>query len=106
MSNSIQANKSFVRLLTLLMVIYGVQIAESHIAELLFEEEDSPAVVAANLNHLPMAHAALTPPMTEDSCHVEFTVMKRAVGRCIQLGKAARACVSGTYIHPFHPDCM
>lgn len=106
MSNSIQTDKSFVKLLALLMVIYSAQLCESHIAELLFEEEDLPAVAAANMNHFPPSHAAL-PPMAEDnSCHVEFTVLKRAVGHCIKLGKTTKACVSGTYIHPFHPDCM
>lgn len=105
MSNSIQ--KSLVRLLSLLMVIYSIQLCESHIAELLFEEEDSPAAVAENLNHFPSAHAAPLPPTTEDNtCHVEFTVLKRAVGHCVKIGRAMRACISGTYIHPFHPDCM
>lgn len=98
---------SSVLLLTFLVLIYSIQHSASHITELLFEEEDSPAAVASNLNQiLPSAHAA-SPPMVEDNmCHVEFTVLKRAVGRCIRLGKATRACVSGTYITPFHPDCM
>lgn len=108
MSNSVQTDKSFMKLLALLMVIYGIQQSESHIAELLFEEEDSPAVVVANLNHFPPEHAALPlPPMLEDNtCHVEFTVLKRAIGHCVKIGKATKACISGTYIHPFHPDCM
>lgn len=107
MSNSIQTDKSFVKLLTLLMVIYSIQLCESHIAELLFEEEDLPAVVAANMNRLPSFHSDDSPPTAEDNmCHVEFTIVKRAVGRCVKVGKAMRACVSGTYIHPFHPDCM
>lgn len=103
MSNSNLRDKSFLRLLTLLMVIYGVQRGESRLAEILFEEEDSPAAVsAANLNH-----AAIPTPSGEDNaCHVEFTVLKRAVGRCIKVGKATRACISGTYFQPFHPDCM
>lgn len=88
------------RWLALLMVIYGLQLAESHIAELLFEEEDTPAVAAG------LSHAAVLPPVEDNSCHVEFTVLKKAVGHCVKLGKAMRACISGTYIHPFHPDCM
>lgn len=109
MSNSIQTDKSFLKLLTLLMVIYSVQQGESHIAELLFEEEDIPAVVASNgFNHSPLAPAVdELPPVVEDNiCHVEFTVVKRAVGRCVKVGKITRACVSGTVFHPFHPDCM
>lgn len=104
MSDTLRADKSFVKLLAILVVIYGVQVSESHLAELLFEEEDSPAVVVAR----PSTHAAVVlPPIVEDSsCHVEFTVVKRAAGRCVKVGKAMRACVSGTYIHPFHPDCM
>lgn len=101
MANStLSDNKSFLRLLTLLMVIYGVQRGESRLAEILFEEEDSPAAISAsNLNH-----GSIPTPSSE--CHVEFTVLKRAVGRCIKVGKATRACISGTYFQPFHPDCM
>lgn len=108
MSKSIQTDKSFVKMLTLLMVIYGIQQGESHIAELLFEEEEAPVAVATNLNHLTSAHAVVLPQVADDlaACHVEFTVVKRAAGRCIAIGKALKACVSGTYIHPFHPDCM
>lgn len=111
MSNTIQADKSFVKLLAFLMVIYGIQLCESHIAELFFEEEDSdsrPTVVATNLNHLPLTHAVNSPNnvVEENTCQVEFTVLKRAIGHCMKLGKATRACVSGTFIHPFHPDCI
>lgn len=109
MSKSIQTDKSFVKLLTLLMVIYGIQRGESHIAGFLLDEEDAqPAAVAASLNRLTSPHGAVLSPIAEDTaaCHVEFTVVKQAAGRCIQIGKSVRACVSGTYIHPFHPDCM
>jgi hypothetical protein len=106
MSKSIQRDKSFVKLLTLLMVIYSIRLCESHIAEILFEEEESPTVAATNFNHFPPAHAALPPTAQDNTCHVEFTVLKRAVGQCVKIGKATRACVSGSYIHPFHPDCM
>lgn len=109
MSNTIQTDKSFVKLLAFLMVIYSIQLCESHIAELFFEEEDSPAAAAAtNLNHLPLSHAVNSPNnvVEENTCHVEFTVLKRAVGHCIKLGKATRACVSGSYFHPGHPDCI
>lgn len=91
-------------MLAFLVVIYSIQLSEGHIAELLFEEDDAPAVIAANLNHFPPTHAALPPMNEENTCHVEFTVLKR--GHCVRIGKATRACVSGTYIHPFHPDCM
>jgi hypothetical protein len=105
MSNTLRADKSFVKLLAILLVIYGAQVSGSHIAELLFEEEDAPSAVVAG-QHMSTAHAAILPPIEDNSCHVEFTVLKRAAGRCVKLGKAMRACVSGTYIHPFHPDCM
>lgn len=98
MSNTIQTDNSFVKLLAFLMVIYSVQLCESHIAEVFFEEEDSPAVAASN--HLPLAR------VDENICHLEFTVMKRATGHCMKLGKSTVACVSGTYVHPFHPDCV
>jgi hypothetical protein len=105
MSNSIQTDKSLVKFLTLLVVIYSFQLCESHLAELLFEEEDSPSAAAANINHLPQKHAVIE-DNNETPCHVEFMVMKRAVGHCVKLGKRTTACVSGSYIHPFHQDCM
>jgi hypothetical protein len=91
-----------VRLFTVLMVIYSVQLCDCHIAELFFEEEDSP------IANLPLAHVANSQAnvMEANTCHVEFTVLKKAVGHCVKLGKATKACVSGTYIQPFHPDCM
>lgn len=106
MSKSIQTDKSFVKLLTLLMVIYGIQQCKSHIAGFLLDEEDAPAAVATN--RLTSTHGAVLSPVAEDiaACHVEFTVVKQAAGRCLQIGKFVKACVSGTYIHPFHPDCM
>lgn len=108
MSNRKKTERIFVKLLAVLMVIYSsTKLCECHIAELFFEEEDSPVIVAPSLN-LPLAHVANLPTnvMEDNTCHVEFTVLKKAVGHCVKLGKATRACVSGTYIHPFHPDCM
>lgn len=105
MSNPIRGDKSFVKLLTLLMVIYGVHRSDSHLAEVLFEEEESPLLSVSDpgLNRIPSAHAVNTLP--DDTCHVEFTVLKRAVGRCVKIGKTMRACISGTFVHPFHPEC-
>ncbi|KAJ8974659.1 hypothetical protein NQ317_018878 [Molorchus minor] len=39
-------------------------------------------------------------------CHMEYQVMKRVVGTCIKLGRTARGCVAGNYLHPLHPECM
>lgn len=105
MSNTRRTDKSFVKLLTVLMVIYSTQLCECHIAELFFEEEDSPVIVGPNL---PLTHVTNSPTnvMEDNTCHVEFTVLKKAVGHCVKLGKATRACVSSTYIQPFHPECM
>lgn len=105
MSNTRETDESFVKFFTILLVIYSTtQLCECHLAELYFEEEDSSA---PSLN-LPLAHVANSPTnvMEDNMCHVEFTVLKKAVGHCVKLGKATRACVSGTFIHPFHPDCM
>ncbi|KAJ3657584.1 hypothetical protein Zmor_009373 [Zophobas morio] len=42
----------------------------------------------------------------EAPCHLEYQVMKRVVGTCIKLGRSARGCVAGNYLHPLHPECM
>ncbi|KAJ8944303.1 hypothetical protein NQ318_021233 [Aromia moschata] len=39
-------------------------------------------------------------------CHLEYQVIKKVVGTCIKLGKGTRACVSGNYLHPLHPECL
>lgn len=103
--------KFFVKLLAVLVVVCSRKLCESHIAELFFEEDDlneenPPMLVAPNLA---LAHVSnsQTNVMEDNTCHVEFTVLKKAVGRCIKLGKTmTTACVSGSYIQPFHADCM
>lgn len=38
-------------------------------------------------------------------CHMEYQVVKRVVGHCMKLGRSAKGCVAGNYLHPFHPAC-
>ncbi|XP_056648344.1 uncharacterized protein LOC130452877 [Diorhabda sublineata] len=46
-------------------------------------------------------------PIEESSpCHMEYQVMKKVVGTCVRLGRTARGCVAGNYLHPFHPECI
>lgn len=113
MSYYCEAKGSLLKCLAIfVLVIYCVELSESHISELLFEEEDSPAAVASNVNHfIPLSNSHSTTSTTADDnvglCHMEFQVLKRAVGHCVKIGKTARGCVSlSGYIHPFHPDCM
>lgn len=40
------------------------------------------------------------------ACHMEYQVMKRVVGQCVKLGRTAKGCVAGNYLHPYHPECM
>jgi hypothetical protein len=104
MFNSMQTSKSLVKFLTVFVVICSFQLCKSHLAELLFEEADTPPAAAANMNHFQPTTVGLDDNTAP--CHVEFMVMKRAVGHCVKLGKRSVACVSGSYIHPFHQDCM
>ncbi|XP_012269325.1 uncharacterized protein LOC105693774 [Athalia rosae] len=39
-------------------------------------------------------------------CYVEYQVTKRTAGRCIKLARNIRACAAGSYLDPFHPECM
>lgn len=103
---------SLMKALMLLFCFFVIQ-SECHIAEILFDEEDlSPGNVAANNgNHnLPTSFGRNGGNLEENSgniCHIEFQVLKRATGHCMKLGKgSAKGCVSGTYIHPFHPECL
>lgn len=41
----------------------------------------------------------------EVPCHMEYQVVKRVVGHCMKLGRSAKGCVAGNYLHPFHPEC-
>lgn len=95
-------NKNFVLLLVSLMIV--VEKSQCHLTELILEDDNNNNnnAAAASGNHLPMP--ALT--FDENTCHVEFTVIKKAVGHCVKIGKVMKACISGSYIHPLHPDCM
>lgn len=80
-------------------------LTECHLAEILFESEEEPMMG----NHFPPNIPRVNPVLEEsngNTCHIEFQVMKRAVGHCMKLGKTGKGCVSGTYIHPFHPECF
>lgn len=89
----------------LLIIVWCVVIyvgeSESHLTEILLEEDEMSDVVGIH-------SAEPSPPVVvaENTCHVEFTVVRRAVGHCVKLGKVMRACISGTYIHPFHQECL
>jgi hypothetical protein len=95
-----------------LILCFIVIPSKCHIAEILFDEEDlSPGNNAANnANHMPssfMRNGGSSEEGSGNICHIEFQVLKRATGHCMKLGKgSAKGCVSGTYIHPFHPECL
>lgn len=88
-------------LLIIMCVVIYVRKTESHLTEILLEEDEMSDVVGFHSSPQP------SPPVVdENTCHVEFTVVRRAVGHCVKLGKVMRACISGTYIHPFHQECL
>lgn len=84
---------------------YLIVISECHIAEILFEDEDD-----TNMNHFPPNFPPRTNVNSEENngntCHIEFQVTKRAIGHCMKLGKTGKGCVSGTYIYPYHSECL
>ncbi|XP_015509173.2 uncharacterized protein LOC107216491 [Neodiprion lecontei] len=91
----------------LALVSSNLRTASAGIAELLNGVDDAGLQV-------PPAHTSVSNLLREslednsvgNSCQVEYQVTKRAVGRCVKLGRDIRACVSGTYLDPFHPECM
>jgi hypothetical protein len=106
MSTLQRLDKSFPKLLALLMLIYGVAMSSAAEIKEIFEEEEElqmpPAVVA---NHFSIPHVQ-APAHDNGICHVEYTVLKKSVGHCVKIGKSMRACISGAYFHPYHPDCI
>ena len=123
--NSKKNHLKFLNIFTLLTIVYLIVLTvlpvNGHLAELLFEDEpsaippwasrsnavtdfqDEPIIVQGVNN--PNEHI-ITNQVAPTQCHVEFQVMKRVAGRCMKLGKNSRGCVSGNYIHPFHPQCL
>lgn len=75
----------------------------AHPREILVDDE-SPSVKTNSIQNFVNEDL----PSTDDGgpCHVEYQVMKRVVGHCMKLGRSARGCVAGNYLHPFHPECM
>ncbi|XP_017783963.1 PREDICTED: uncharacterized protein LOC108567796 isoform X1 [Nicrophorus vespilloides] len=91
-------SSSFIVLMFLLVVVVAAVMGR----EILIDD-DSPVVVKTNA----VTEAGETDETVGSSvCHMEYQVVKRVVGRCIKLGRAARGCVAGNYLHPFHPECM
>jgi hypothetical protein len=107
MLNLQQIDKTFV-LTTILMLIYGITMsmlttsAATAVEEILEQNEIPDAEENSNQH--------FTSPMMSlngnNVCHVEFTVIKRAAGHCIKIGKNMRGCMSGTYFHPYHFECI
>ncbi|XP_046735921.1 uncharacterized protein LOC124405237 [Diprion similis] len=84
----------------------NIRTASAGIAELLNGVDNADLVPPAHIAVSNSLREALEDNNVGDSCQVEYQVTKRAVGRCVKLGRDIRACVSGTYLDPFHPECM
>jgi hypothetical protein len=88
----LKIEKTFVKLLTTLMLIYSLQLNVTEVSGL-YEDEAIPSS-----HNLPLTH--------ENICQVEYTVVKTAVGHCLKIGRGMRGCIAGTFFHPYHPDCI
>ncbi|XP_018328955.1 uncharacterized protein LOC108739526 [Agrilus planipennis] len=42
----------------------------------------------------------------KDRCAIEYKITKKVIGKCIKLGKSAKACVAGKSMDLFNTDCM
>ena len=102
-----QLERKFLLFVTLVSA-FGclVDLSESRIAEIFFDDEvDTPEVeTLSHIGEQSPQHVVFSE--TANTCHMEFQVMKRVTGHCVKIGKTTRGCVSGTYIHPFHHDCL
>ncbi|KAF5296250.1 hypothetical protein FQA39_LY12587 [Lamprigera yunnana] len=69
--------------------------ASSYPREVLVED-DTPLLKTINVEKVPDDDAP---------CQIEYQVVKKTMGHCVKLGRNVRGCVSGNYLHPFHPEC-
>lgn len=84
----------------LLLVVVSLVMAEAFTREILVDD-DSPK---SSTNDGPISNQI--PGEENTACHMEYQVMKRVVGQCVKLGRTAKGCVAGNYLHPYHPECM
>lgn len=86
-----------------LMVVLMISLAmtDAFTREILVDD-DNPSAKSANEG--PISNQI--PGEENTACHMEYQVMKRVVGQCVKLGRSAKGCVAGNYLHPYHPECM
>nr|CAD7594552.1 unnamed protein product [Timema genevievae] len=53
-----------------------------------------------------LTSSLLADDVTAPPCHMEVKVTKHVSGRCVKLGRSFTGCVAGTYLDPFHKDCL
>ncbi|KAK5643950.1 hypothetical protein RI129_007795 [Pyrocoelia pectoralis] len=63
--------------------MFAIAVVSSYPREVVVEE-DNPVIKTINIDR----------------------IIKKITGHCIKLGRSTRGCVSGNYLHAFHPDCM
>ncbi|KAG5683315.1 hypothetical protein PVAND_012601 [Polypedilum vanderplanki] len=100
MSNKQQIDKIFLIFLTLLILIYGITAKE------IYEDNNGEEELQMPLTEESVPMSRKQTVHDNGVCHVEFTVLKKSLGHCVKIGKTMRACISGTYFHPYHPDCI
>lgn len=85
----------------LLVVLISLAMTDAFTREILVDD-DNPN--AKTVNEGPISNQI--PGEENTACHMEYQVMKRVVGQCVKLGRSAKGCVAGNYLHPYHPECM
>lgn len=88
-----------------LVVLVSFAMAEAFTREILVDDDNPSAKNLATFQDEGPASNQI-PGEQDIACHMEYQVMKRVVGRCVKLGRSAKGCVAGNYVHPYHPECM
>ncbi|XP_018900262.1 uncharacterized protein [Bemisia tabaci] len=87
-----------------------INATRSHIPESLTDvEEEASREKTEDTNTLESLSAALGNSIEVSSdipCHMDVQVTKRVTGHCVSLGHATRGCIAGSYLHPFHHECL
>ncbi|BES98520.1 Hypothetical protein NTJ_11335 [Nesidiocoris tenuis] len=86
----------------LTMILTGIVALRPSMPDLLLEKEDTGNEVQSNA----IPNMMMNEQLRNGACQMEIRYTKQVIGKCAKLGPGVEGCVAGSYIHPFHSDCL